>query len=89
MMNIMIHKSEIINYPGSMEELVEEIGNLKYDALARFLELLANKIETDGKKDEARNRIQLSGNLYMSAERLIESKVFIEKAWGICSPYMH
>jgi hypothetical protein len=39
----MIHTSEVINYPGSMEELAEEIGNLKYDALARFLELLAKK----------------------------------------------
>jgi hypothetical protein len=29
----MIHTSEVINYPGSMEELAEEIGNLKYDAL--------------------------------------------------------
>ena len=83
----MIHTSEVINYPGSMEELAEEIGNLKYDALARFLELLANKIETDGKKDESRNRVKLSGNLYKSAEKLIESKAFIEKAWVICKPY--
>lgn len=34
----MIHTLEVTNYPGSMEELVEEIGNLKYDALAKFLE---------------------------------------------------
>lgn len=84
----MIHTSEVTNYPGSMEELVEEIGNLKYDALAKFLEMLAHKIETDGKKDESRNRIKLSGNLYKSAEKLMESKAFIETAWVICKPHM-
>ena len=52
----MIHTSEVTRYAGTMDELVEEIGNLKYDALARFLELLAHKIEADGKKDESRNR---------------------------------
>jgi len=33
-----------------MEQLAEEIGNLRYDALANFLELLANKLEADGKR---------------------------------------
>ena len=84
----MIHSSEVTNYSGTMEELAEEIGNLKYDALVRFLELLAHKIETDGKKDESRNRVQLSGNLYKTAEKLLESKTYIEKAWVICKPYM-
>lgn len=84
----MIHTSEVKNYAGTMEELAEEIGNLKYDALARFLELLAHKIEADGKKDESRNRVQLSGNLYKTAEKLLESKTYIEKAWVICKPYM-
>lgn len=84
----MIHRSEITNYSGTMEELAEEIGNLKYDALARFLELLAHKIEADGKKDESRGRVQLSGNLYKTAEKLLESKTYIEKAWVICKPYM-
>lgn len=84
----MIHTSEVTNYNGTMEELVEEIGNLKYDALARFLELLAQKIEIDGKKDEGRNRVKLSGNLYKTAEKLKESKEYIETAWVICKPYM-
>lgn len=83
----MIHKSEITNYSGSMEALAEEIGNLKYDALARFLELLAQKIAADGQKDEARNRIKLSTNLYKTAEKLLESKAYVEKAWVICKPY--
>lgn len=83
----MIHKSAIEKYAGSMEELVEEIGNLKYDALANFLELLANKIQEDGKKDEERNRIKLSNHLFKSAEKLKESKASIDKAWVICEPF--
>lgn len=84
----MIHKSTVENYTGSMEALAEEIGNLKYDALAAFLALLANKIQYDGEKDKERNRIKLSNNLFQSAEKLKESKVFIDKAWKICEPFM-
>jgi hypothetical protein len=55
--------------------------------LQGFWNCWLKKIETDGKKDEGRNRVKLSGNLYKSAAKLIESKAFIEKAWVICRPY--
>jgi hypothetical protein len=83
----MIHQSEIKNYPGTMEELVEEIGNLKYDALSKFLELLANKIHNDGEKDKQRNRVKLSRNLFNGAEKIRESRRFIDQAWIICKPF--
>ncbi len=83
----MIHKSKIEKYPGSMEELVEEIGDLKYDSLAIFLELLAHKIQKDGQKDKERNRVKLSNNLFKSAEKIKESKEFMDKAWVICGPF--
>ena len=44
----MIHKDIVENYLGKMEELAEEIGNLKYDSLSKFLNLLATKIENLG-----------------------------------------
>ena len=84
----MIHKSEIENYSGSMEELAEEIGNLKYDSLSNFLELLANKIQKDGKLDAGRKRMKLSHNLYESADKIRESKAFIDESWVICKPFM-
>ena len=83
----MIHKSEVEKYTGSMEELAEEIGNLKYDSLANFLDLLADKIQRDGQKDKERNRVKLANNLFQSAERIRESKGFIDKAWVICEPF--
>jgi len=78
----MTHKSEVANYAGSMEALAEEIGNLRYDALAKFLELLANKIEADGKKDESRGRVKLSDSLYQSADKLMKSKNIYRKGLG-------
>ncbi len=83
----MIHKSKVENYAGSMEALAEEIGDLKYDALAQFLELLADKIQRDGEQDNARNRVKLAGHLFESAEHLRISKVTIDKAWVICEPH--
>ena len=42
----MIHTSEVENYSGTMQALDEEIGTLNSAALAEFLELLADKIDT-------------------------------------------
>ena len=83
----MIHKKIVENYSGTMEELAEEIGNLKYDALSEFLNLLANKIESDGYKDKSRNRIKLSKHLHDCSNKLKECKYSIDKAWIICEPY--
>ncbi len=83
----MIHKSDIENYAGTMKDLAEEIGNLKYDALSKFLSLLADKIETDGDKDKSRNRVKLAKNLHNCSNKLRESKLEIDEAWIICEPY--
>ena len=83
----MVHKSMVGNYSGTMEALAEDIGNLKYDALSEFLQLLADKIELDGDKDKSRNRLKLAKNLHNCADRLREGKEAIDKAWIICEPY--
>ena len=70
-----------------MDELAEEIGNLKYDALSNFLYLLAEKIKKDGEKDKNRNRVKLAKNLQDCSTKLLESKESIDKAWVICKPY--
>ena len=83
----MIHKSEVENYNGSMVDLVEEIENLKYDSLSKFLNLLSTKIKNDGIKDESRGRNKLCSNLYQCSEKLEQSADFIDRAWEICKPY--
>jgi hypothetical protein len=84
----MKHKSWIKNYERNFEKLVEEIGDLRYDTLSEFLELLGKKIERDGQKDKSRGRINLANNLQNSAKALKESSESIKEAWRICEPYM-
>lgn len=83
----MKHKSEIEKYNGSMNELAEDIGNLRYDALAVFLQLLYDKIVIDGTMDKKRNREKLSVCLENCSKALNLAKSEIDKAWMICKPY--
>jgi len=53
------HKRTVEKYPGSLEELAQDIGNLHYEELAKFLHALTDKIEADGEKDGAAGRVQL------------------------------
>lgn len=83
----MIHKTKISKY-NNLDDLAEEIGDLRYDALANFIGLLADKIERDGDKDQSRNRVKLAGNLHDCANQLKKAKSSIDRAWKICEPYM-
>lgn len=84
----MIHKSTLENYPGTLPELAEALGDLRYDALAKFLQFLADKIEQDAIKDASRGRMKLAGNLFDCAGSLRVGQGQIERAWEICEPYM-
>jgi hypothetical protein len=80
-----VHKSTIENY--SFERLAEEIGDLKYNALAEFLKILSNKIYNDGRKDELRGRIKLATQLKRAASDLDSCSKNIDAAWTICKPF--
>ncbi len=84
----MIHKDTIDNYSGSMQDLAEDLGNLKYDALGDFLELLAAKIQKDGNKDRSRGRVKLAADLQNCSNNLMKSAKSAHQAWIICEPYM-
>lgn len=71
-----------------MQKLAEEIGDLRYDALAEFLGLLAAKMQNDGDKDKSRGRTQLAESLHTCADRLTAARSAIDKAWRISEPYM-
>lgn len=70
------------------EFMAESLGNLKYDELAEFLKLLAEKIDQDGQKDASRGRTQLGQSLHDAAKNLDQAAEDIEKAWIICKAYM-
>jgi hypothetical protein len=84
----MIHKSTVEHYPGDLAALAEEIGNLKYDALAEFLRLLSAKIDGDAAKDQARGRVQLAAALRSAAGRIGSAEAPVERAWKISRPFM-
>jgi hypothetical protein len=70
-----------VDYPGGLEQLAADLGNLRYDSLALFLHLLSQKIEEDGNADLGRNRPKLAGHLHAAADE-------IARAWHFCKPFM-
>jgi len=84
----MIHREDVERYPGSLRELAEDVGNLRYDALAGFLRLLAAKLEADASADEGRGRARLAVALRASAADVAAAASDIEMAWRICEPHM-
>jgi len=63
-------------------ELADDLGNLRYDKLADFLNLLSEKIDKDGKADALRKRPMLS-------RFLTQASTSISGAAKVCEPHMH
>jgi hypothetical protein len=84
----MIHQDRVEQYPGDLAALAEDVGNLKYDALAEFLRLLSAKIDGDAAKDQARGRVRLAAALRSAAGRIGSAEVPVEHAWKISKPFM-
>lgn len=72
----------------SPENLAEEMGNLRYDDLADYLGLLADKIQKDGEKDLRNNKIQLASKLARVSELLNLASDKTEECWKICELHM-
>ena len=83
----MKHKGTINHFEDNFQQLSKELGDLKYDALAEFLNMLSEKILTDGEKDHARNRKKLAENLFEASKKLKDASIAIDKAWTICKPF--
>ena len=83
----MEHKSDI-SYPGGLEQLAVDIGNLRYDSLEKLLKLLSTKIGEDAQADQKRGRKKLSKTLRITSNLLKVSALQIKEAWKISEPYM-
>lgn len=70
-----------IDYPGGIEQLATDLGNLRYDALGDFLQKLYEKVKKDSQTDEGKERHHLAKQLKYSAKH-------IKNAWKICEPFM-
>lgn len=84
----MKHPVEIEKYDGSLTDLAEDLGNLRYDALRDFLNQLAIKLYRDGMADFAADRRQLGEKLFLASISLEEVAELVHRAWVICEPRM-
>jgi hypothetical protein len=82
------HKATVEAYNGSMDDLVEDIGNLRYDALQQFMEKLGHKLMNDGVKDHSRGRHKLALELWVAASFTFKGAEAINDAWKISKPFM-
>ena len=71
-----------------MKMLAEMIGNLHYETLTELLGRLAEKISLDGHKDEEKDRVKLSEQLYYVAGYLSKASIHSGWAWEISKPFM-
>jgi hypothetical protein len=84
----MIHRDNVERYPGGLDELAVDVGNLRYDALGEFLQLLAAKLEADAVADEGRGRRRLAAALRDGAAGVAAAAESIHRAWRISAPHM-
>jgi hypothetical protein len=84
----MVHHENVERYAGTLGELVGDLGDLRYDALAAFLRALAAKLDADGNADAGRGRHKLAAALRGAGASVASAAADVERAWSICSPHM-
>lgn len=84
----MIHRTSLPPFGDNWAALAEQLGDLRYDALAEFLLALSEKMRKDGDADLGRQRKKLATELYASADELQAASEAVARAWEICAPFM-
>lgn len=82
------HPLEVEKYSGKLEDLADDVKNMRYDKVAEFLGYLAAQVKAEADKDSANNRSKLAARLYQASTYLSHSQEEIDYAWKICRPYM-
>jgi len=60
----------IKNYNGSLDQLTDDINDLGYDCLKKFLKLLSDKIDNNATKEKENNNLILASKLYNASKRI-------------------
>lgn len=81
------HAVTIPAYKGDLDELAVEIGRLRYDALARFLEKLALELARQSDGDQQRGRRQLAQKLIKLSASTHALSLETWKTWTLCKPH--
>jgi hypothetical protein len=83
-----MHHKTHIDYKNGLQDLVNDIGDLRYDALETFIELFSEKIAHDAILDQKRGRTKLANELIYTAQALKGAQIHMNKAWNISKPFM-
>lgn len=83
----MEHKTLVAGH-NDLKSLATTIADLRYDALAEFLEHLSVKLSQDANADKGRNRPRLSSELEGAADYVSFARNFVNRAWQISKPHM-
>ena len=70
------------------KDLAETLGNLPYNELAAFLDILAQKLGKDSVKDRVGGKPQLASALLEANQKLHNTALSVRKAWANCEPHM-
>ncbi len=81
------HLVHVAGWNNSIQELVKAIGEMRYDALAEFMQLLSEEFDRQADADEARGRNKLANELKIIADNVSSAKFGLDIAWCICEPY--
>lgn len=82
------HPDHVVGWNGSLEELAQAIGNMRYDKTAEFIELLARDVFVQSEADGQRNRPILAAQLEDVWDSLKMASGGLRIAWKICEPFM-
>ncbi|MFH0752274.1 MAG: hypothetical protein V1914_01625 [archaeon] len=69
----------------SLDKLVKDLGNLRYDKLVGFIYELASELE---KRDYSFRSWEIYVELGDTADALRKANIPLKRAWDICEPYM-
>lgn len=83
-----IHKTEIEDFNGGLEELAIQIGRLRYDKVVEFLSFLILEFKRQSDKDLQRGRVKLSNQLKDLCKPLTTAQIQMRGIWFFCKPYM-
>lgn len=83
------HFISIDRYKGSLEDLVEDICNLRYDVLSFLLCRMQIRLDLDTLKDNRKGRYKLASKLEEASINISKTRDNILDAWEISKPYMN
>lgn len=82
------HPDHVIGWNGTLDELVQAVGNMRYDTLGDFIHRLSVNLSDQAMADTDRGRPRLANELFLASRKLISADLYIMEAWKICEPYM-